>query len=509
MITANPARNILIMGGILLLGSIGLLSALNEGQKTDNRPGERTLVLYTAAGIKGPVQAAVDQYQRETGRRVQIEYGGSGTLLAKLDITRMGDIYIAGDDSFVQKAHEKNIVREIIPLAEMKPIILVAEGNPKQITSLEDLLREDVKTALGNPEAAAVGKMVKGVFTQMGRWEDMQAAIRDRGVNKPTVNELALDVSLGSVDAAVVFDPMLALFEGVEAVSDPRLDAKSQQVTLGVMENASKPAAALHLARFLAAQDRGLPHFAENGFSPAEGDRWSETPVIEFYSGSVNRVSIDEKIREFEAREGVEVNMVYNGCGILVSQMRAGAEPDAYFACDTTYMDDVFEQFRDHQMVTETDMVLVTAKGNPKQITTLQDLTREDVRVATSNPEYSALGGLTHELFRHAGLYDQILPRITYGDAPTADTVLLRVRTGREDAGIVYRANVLGMPDEVEILDIDHPRAVAGQPVAVAVGTDYPRLMDRLIAKLVDPSMQDLYESSGFRYKVGTEMPQR
>ncbi len=509
MSSINPARNILILGAVLILGSIGLLTALNESQNVDNRPGERALVLYCAAGIKGPVEAIVEQYQRETGRRVQIEYGGSGTLLAKLEITGQGDVYIAGDDSFVQTAQKKGLVREIIPLADMKPVILVAEGNPKKIQGLEDLIREDVKTALGNPEAAAVGKMAKKVFTTIGMWEDMQQAIRDRGVNKPTVNELALDVSLGSVDAAVVFDPMLAMFEGVEAVTDPRLDEKSQQVTLGVMENAGKPAAALHLARYIAAQDRGLPVFGKKGFTPAKGDIWSETPVIEFYSGSVNRVSIDDKIREFTEREGVEIKMVYNGCGILVSQMRAGSDPDAYFACDTSYMDDVFERFRDHQMVTETDMVMVTAKGNPKNITSLKDLTRPDVKVATSNPEYSALGGLTHELFRQAGLYDQILPRITFGDAPKADEVLLRVRTEREDVGIVYMANVLGMRDEVEIIEINHPRAVAGQPVAVAIGTEYPMLMDRLITMLVDPSMQDLYESSGFRYKVGTEMPER
>jgi len=509
MSTAPPLRIILITGLILFVGSIGLLSWLGTGQETDNRPGERSLLLYCAAGIKEPVEAIIQQYERETGRRVQIEYGGSGTLLAKLEVIQQGDIYIAGDDSFVQKARQKKLVREIIPVAEMKPIILVAEGNPKDIRGLMDLLREDVKVALGNPEAAAVGKMAKQVLSDLGKWEAMETAILDRGVTKPTVNELALDVSLGSVDAAIVFDPMVSIFEGVEAITDPHLDVKSQQVTLGVLEAADKPAAALHLARYLAGANRGLLQFREKGFTPVAGDEWVEIPILEFYSGSVNRVSIDKKIREFEIREGVVVNRVYNGCGILVSQMRAGANPDAYFACDTTYMDDVYERFRDHQMVTETDMVLITAKGNPKGITTLQDLARKDVKVATSNPEYSALGGLTHELFRQAGLYNEILPRITFGDAPTADTVVLRVRTGREDAGIVYRANVLGMPDEIEVLDIHHPRAVAGQPVAVAVGTAYPRLTERLIATLVAPGMKELYEAAGFRYKVGMEMPAR
>lgn len=509
MTRRTSSSSVLVLGAAILVGSIALLFWLGRSQSTDNRPGERALMLYCAAGVKPPIEEIVEEYQRETGRRVQIEYGGSGTLLAKIEVVQRGDLYIAGDSSFVDTAEDKELVREILPLAVMKPVILVPEGNPKKITGLEDLLRDDVKVALGNPEAAAVGRMVKQVFTGMGRWEEMNTAIRNRGVFKPTVNELALDVSIGAADAAIVFDPLVEQFEDVEAVKDPRLSSRTQQVTLGVLASADKPAAALHFARYLAARDRGLPVFAEHGYTPDSGDVWADTPSIEFYSGSVNRVSIDEKIREFEQREGVRVETVYNGCGILVSQMRAGAEPDAYFACDTTYMDDVFERFRDHQMVSETDMVLITKKGNPKNITTLEDLTRDDVTVATSNPEYSALGGLTHELFRQVGLYDEILPRITFGDAPTADTVVLRVRTEREDAGIVYRANVLGMMDKIEILDIDHPRAVAGQPVAVAVGSEYPRLTERLIATLVDEEMKSRYESSGFRYKVGQEMPNR
>ena len=39
------------------------------------------------------------------------------------------------------------------------------------------------------------------------------------------------------------------------------------------------------------------------------------------------------------------ITPVYNGCGILVSQMKAGEKPDAYFSCDTKFMDMVQERF--------------------------------------------------------------------------------------------------------------------------------------------------------------------
>ena len=37
----------------------------------------------------------------------------------------------------------------------------------------------------------------------------------------------------------------------------------------------------------------------------------------------LNRVAIEESLREFEAREGARVTRVYNGCGILTAQIRA------------------------------------------------------------------------------------------------------------------------------------------------------------------------------------------
>jgi hypothetical protein len=48
---------------------------------------------------------------------------------------------------------------------------------------------------------------------------------------------------------------------------------------------------------------------------------------------------------DFEQREGVRVTRVYNGCGILVTQMHSGTRPDAYFSCDVSFMDQVRDLF--------------------------------------------------------------------------------------------------------------------------------------------------------------------
>jgi ABC-type molybdate transport system substrate-binding protein len=57
------------------------------------------------------------------------------------------------------------------------------------------------------------------------------------------------------------------------------------------------------------------------------------------------RPAVDKTIAAFEAREGVRVTRVYNGCGILVAQMKVDGAPDAFFACDREFLDQVGDLF--------------------------------------------------------------------------------------------------------------------------------------------------------------------
>ena len=112
-----------------------------------------------------------------------------------------------------------------------------------------------------------------------------------------------------------------------------------------VLKSSGAPTSALRFARFLASPDRGGLEFAKSGYQASGGDAWAEKPTLLLYGGAMLRPAIEKTITAFEQREGCEVTRVYNGCGILVAQMKAGARPDLYFACDTQFMKDVQDQF--------------------------------------------------------------------------------------------------------------------------------------------------------------------
>ena len=146
---------------------------------------------------------AVADYGHEASVEVQVQYGGSGQLLSNLEVARKGNLYVAADRSYIEIGRAKGLIAEVIPLATMHPVIVTAKDNPKGIASLDDLTRSDVRLGLADPERTAVGKAVQRLLTPSGTWEKLAA---HAAVLKPTVNNLAGDVAIGSTNAAIVWD---------------------------------------------------------------------------------------------------------------------------------------------------------------------------------------------------------------------------------------------------------------------------------------------------------------
>lgn len=480
---------------VAALALLGALLLRHNGGTTGKPEGE--LVVFCAAGVKPPVEAAAKDYAREYGIPVQLQYGGSGTLLNNLRISQVGDIYIAADESYVRLAREQNLIAETMPLALQHPVIAVRKGNPKTVRSLDDLTRDGLLVALANPEAASIGKLTKAAMEEAGRWKPLEARVK---VFKPTVNDVANDVKLGSVDAGIVWDATVKQYPELEAIASPELTPLLETVTVAVLQSSRRAPAALRFARYLAARDRGLTHFASMGYTPADGDAWAEAPEIVLYSGAMLRPGIEKTLKEFEQREGCRITTVYNGCGVLVAQMRAGERPDAYFSCDTTFMDSVADLYLSPETVVDNNLMILVQKGNPKGIRTTADLAKPGVRLGLPHHEKSAMGNIAWKMLREMGLYDALQPNLKV-ESPTGDFLVNQLRTGSLDAIIACRSNHTPMRDHLDAIPIDSPLASMAQPYAVGKGTRHRQMMGRLLESLTTSRARDRFTEVGFGWR--------
>jgi molybdate transport system substrate-binding protein len=478
------------------------INGFHNNSETKTEAGKGSLMVYCAAGIKKPVAAIAKKYEEELGITVQLQYGGTGTLLSQLVVAKRGDVFIAADDGAVESAREKAAVREAVKLAVQYPVIAVKAGNPKGIKAFDDLLRKDVKVAVSNPEAASIGKRTRKAAGD--RWETLKAQV---AVMKPTVTELAADLKVGSVDAAVIWNSTVPQFEGLEAVEIPEFNEQKDNVSATILTASTQPQAALKFARYLVAPEKGGAIFTEKGFNVAKGDAWQEKPELILYSGGVNRPAVEKLLQEFAQREGIELTTVFNGCGILCASMQAMTNsanpkfPDAYYACDLCFVPPVAEHFPESVMLTETDIGIAVRKGNPKKIKTLADLAQPGLKVGLCNAEQSTLGFMTQGMLKSSALYDSIRKNVVV-EVPTADFLVNQMRAGALEAAIVYEVNYQLQAEHLEFIEIDHPGAKAVQPFSVRGDSPNAQLAGRLLEHL--QANRKSFEDTGFKWTGDT-----
>lgn len=464
------------------------------------------LLLYCAAGMRYPMQELINEYQEAYDVEISPLYQGSNTLLAQIDVTKKGDLYLAADDSYIRLAREKGLAAESIPLALMKPVIVVHKDN-KSIQGLDDLLDPANRVCLGNPEAAAIGKKTRKLLTKSGHWEKLNANVTKRGVFKPTVNEVAVDVKLKAVQAGIIWDATVGQYPELRQISCPELDSGEATIQICVLKGSTNPPAALAFARFISARDRGLQTFSKKGFRVLEGDIWQQRPEITFFAGSVNRRAIEPVIKRFEEREGVTVNTVYNGCGILTSQMRTLQKnkgkgfPDSYMACDVYYLKTVQDLFEEGTHISDTDIVMVVQQGNPKKILQLSDLKRPGIRIALGHPEQCTIGILSRRLLESTNVYETIKQNQNIVTETASSALLIpNITTGAADVVLAYRTDTLAEQSKLDVIPITSDLAKAIQPYSIARSSRFKRLNERLFDTISLSRKQ--FEQAGFNWRL-------
>jgi len=494
---ASPA--VYVVGSVVVLAFlIGLLVWEPPRAK------EKSLVIHCAAAIEPVVTKLAKRYESEYGVYVEIRPGNTGSLLSTIKSTQEGDLFIPAEDTYLVDGLREGWIAEQVILAKMNLVVGVKPGNPKAIKLFADL--DKVVVGVCNTKAAA-GRMTETVLQQQNLWSQLHPKVASM-----TVTELALAVATEHLDAGFMWDAT-ARQHGLEPIALPELAKGQVNVAAGVLTYSKQPTAALRFARYLAAPDRGKPEFTKQHFQESYGDDWEWEPKIILFSGGVNRLAIQTTLTEFEAREGCRINVAYEGCGTLLGMIReAGQRPDAYFACDVSFVtpDDISSLFDPPQVLSSTDIVLLVHRGNPQKIQGLSDLARPGIKLGVAHETLSALGSLTKRLLVNQKLYEQVKPNVRSGDDPKADLLvnkMLAAGTDALDVIVVYRANASQVREKLDVINLEYPEAKAVQPWVMLKDSKHRQLVDRLRATLQSAESQNRFKNVGFQWRAGAAQP--
>jgi molybdate transport system substrate-binding protein len=186
-----------VLGRFVVLLSIILYAGISLA--------EQRLMVFAGAASKPPTEEAVKAFEKKTGAKVDIVFGGSGYVLSQMILSKKGDIYFPGSSDYMELAKKKGVVypeteRQVVYLV---PAINVQKGNPKKIKSLKDLTRPVLKVAIANPEGVCVGAYAVEIIEKNFTPEE-KAQFRKNLINyTESCEKTATAISLKTVDAVI------------------------------------------------------------------------------------------------------------------------------------------------------------------------------------------------------------------------------------------------------------------------------------------------------------------
>ena len=212
----------------------------------DNSPSK--LTLFCGAGIRPAAAELVEEFNSQSDKQIECDFAGSELLLSRIKLSGQGDLYMPGDVHYVEQAESEGLIASYETACYFIPVILVQEGNPKNIQTLADLARSDVKLGLGDPKACAIGRKASRIFMKNNIDEDALDVV----FRSLTVAELGTNVTLGSLDAAIVWDATAAYFSAdTEVVGIPPPDNVISTVPIAVLKSSQDRATAARFVEFV------------------------------------------------------------------------------------------------------------------------------------------------------------------------------------------------------------------------------------------------------------------
>lgn len=187
---------------ILIIAVMGI--SLTFASDNANADKSGSITVYAGAGFSELGDDLVKTFnEKYPNIEVNMRYGGSGELFTTMETQKNGDVFFpaaykymgeAIENGYVENGTVKNVTKNI-------PVIIVQPGNPKNITSVEDLARSDVKVGLGETEGPAIGKSSQEILNKSN-------VTVDPVVTTTTVNQLVTYIISGEIDATIIWKAM-------------------------------------------------------------------------------------------------------------------------------------------------------------------------------------------------------------------------------------------------------------------------------------------------------------
>ncbi len=231
-----------------------------------NAQTKEPLIFYVGITMIKPMQELSKEFEKTNNCEIKILQGGSQELYDSIKLSKIGDLYLPGSDSYIKKHANENIFLDSVFVGYNKLALIVKKGNPKNIkNSLDELTNPTLKVVLGNAESGSVGNATKKVLTLYGNYKE---AILNTIFLAPDSRNLIQSIKENKADlilnwhATIFWDENKDMVEALEI--DEKYTNRSKLVLTLLNTSKNKPLAKKFLE--LASSAKGKATFRKYGF---------------------------------------------------------------------------------------------------------------------------------------------------------------------------------------------------------------------------------------------------
>lgn len=221
-----------------------ILAALLTGTAT-----AAPLTVFAASSLTDAFTELGKAFDAQTGNTTTFSFAGSQALRTQLEQGARADVYASANAAQFDPLVKSGLVNAGQPFVRNR-LAIIAPAGSSVVRTLADLARPGVKLVLADktvPVGDYTRRMLAAIDASGTYGRDYAARTLKNVVSEePNVRQVALKVSLGEADAAVVYstDVTPTLKARVRVIALPTRFNQSARYPIGTLRGAAQPAAA-------------------------------------------------------------------------------------------------------------------------------------------------------------------------------------------------------------------------------------------------------------------------
>jgi molybdate transport system substrate-binding protein len=227
-----------------------------------------------------------------------------------------------------------------------------------------------------------------------------------------------------------------------------------------------------------------------------------EAKSIMVGAGAGLKPALDPIGKKFTEKTGIKVEYSYLCSAMVLTNMQLTRTGDAMVPGSQHYMDIAIEKdVIDKDTVTVAGYmipVICVQKGNPHNITALEDLTKPGLKVGVGEAEALAVGRLTEKMLKELGLFEDITKNVVLTGG-SASKLVLPLAMKNLDAEINWMATCQAFADKVDIIKIDPNKLkYSVAPIGMTTYSKAKEATKKYLAFVGSKEGQEIFGEFGF-----------